>query len=203
MLRDWGTVKQRLGSESFKEFNSCCLCLNSAINPVSCASGHLFCKECIYTNIISQKRQYRERKNAWKTSIHRQSMIKAEEEKITKEKEIKKFTSNENGLNGRENWEKFDDNRKYNLMSEEKRSHARAKAFLQSKDKRLESKQELIQKSFWVPEVTPENEAKIEQKPSKILKCPENNHKITLKSLQEIKAENDATINKYIYRKKF
>lgn len=76
--------------------------------------------------------------------------------------------------------------------------HARAKAFLQSKEKKIASKHELIQQSFWVPELTPENAAKPESKPSKLLVCPEYGHKITLKSLQDLKIEVDAANYKFL-----
>ena len=62
----------QLGRESIKNFDSCCLCLQPVIEPMSwCAfhtfssqgrhsalcshKGHIFCKECIYQNLLTQK----------------------------------------------------------------------------------------------------------------------------------------------------
>jgi len=34
-----------------RSFNACALCLNTARDPVSCGDGHLFCRECVLTDI--------------------------------------------------------------------------------------------------------------------------------------------------------
>lgn len=34
-----------------RRFDACALCLNSAREPVACNEGHLFCKECAYTDL--------------------------------------------------------------------------------------------------------------------------------------------------------
>ena len=34
-----------------RRFDACALCLNSAREPVSCNKGHLFCKECVFTDL--------------------------------------------------------------------------------------------------------------------------------------------------------
>lgn len=53
----WGSKKIKLAAESFKQFDQCSLCLNSAENPVLCHQGHLFCKECIYSALLDQKKE--------------------------------------------------------------------------------------------------------------------------------------------------
>ena len=198
MVTEWGTKKQRLGAESFKEFNACCLCLKAATQPVSCSSGHIFCKECIFSNIISQKELYKEKKNLWKLDQAKQWKSLKEKESLSLEKQKEKFLAAENGQNSSENWKKFDESRKYEFLSEEKRTHAQAKDFLQSKDKKQFSKQELIQQSFWVPELTPETSKTIEKKPSKWIKCPEGQHKLSKKHLISLKVETDSLTKKFL-----
>ena len=34
-----------------RQFDACALCLNKAKNPMACNEGHLFCKECVYTDL--------------------------------------------------------------------------------------------------------------------------------------------------------
>ncbi|KZT63145.1 hypothetical protein DAEQUDRAFT_734156 [Daedalea quercina L-15889] len=51
---DYGTKRQRLGNESMRRFDACALCLQRAREPVSCQKGHLFCKECVYTDLVTQ-----------------------------------------------------------------------------------------------------------------------------------------------------
>ncbi|KAF8868632.1 hypothetical protein BD779DRAFT_914478 [Infundibulicybe gibba] len=48
---DYGTRRQRLGNESMRRFDACSLCLNRAREPLACHEGHLFCKECVYTDL--------------------------------------------------------------------------------------------------------------------------------------------------------
>jgi hypothetical protein len=43
--------QQRLGNESMRNFDACSLCLQRAREPIACDQGHLFCKECAYTDL--------------------------------------------------------------------------------------------------------------------------------------------------------
>jgi nitric oxide synthase-interacting protein len=43
--------QKRLGNESMRRFDACVLCLNRAREPLACNEGHLFCKECVYTDL--------------------------------------------------------------------------------------------------------------------------------------------------------
>lgn len=58
MLRDqWGSRRKRLGAENLRAFDACCLCLQRAQRPVCDSHGHLFCKECVLSDLIAQKKQ--------------------------------------------------------------------------------------------------------------------------------------------------
>jgi len=37
-----------------RRFDACALCLQTAREPVACNKGHLFCKECAYTDLVTQ-----------------------------------------------------------------------------------------------------------------------------------------------------
>jgi nitric oxide synthase-interacting protein len=50
--------QQRLGNESMRQFDACALCLNRAREPVACTQGHLFCKECVYTDLRELTSQF-------------------------------------------------------------------------------------------------------------------------------------------------
>lgn len=52
----YGTQKERLGKDSIKPFDACCLCLKPYIDPLCCQKGHVFCKECILECLLSQKK---------------------------------------------------------------------------------------------------------------------------------------------------
>jgi nitric oxide synthase-interacting protein len=51
--------QQRLGNESMRRFDACALCLNSAREPLACNEGHLFCKECVYTDLCERENPMR------------------------------------------------------------------------------------------------------------------------------------------------
>ncbi|PKI82759.1 hypothetical protein MVES_003263 [Malassezia vespertilionis] len=58
MLKDrWGTRKLRLSTENMRAFQACYLCLQDAQRPVCCSEGHMYCKECILSDILGQKSQ--------------------------------------------------------------------------------------------------------------------------------------------------
>ncbi|WRT67667.1 uncharacterized protein IL334_004639 [Kwoniella shivajii] len=54
LLRKDGAAR-RLGRDSFKPLDSCYLCLSTVDDPVACQSGHVYCKGCCISDLISQK----------------------------------------------------------------------------------------------------------------------------------------------------
>ncbi|KAJ9110718.1 hypothetical protein QFC22_006696 [Naganishia vaughanmartiniae] len=54
---EYGSKTQRIGADSMKKIDACYLCLNAVRNPVACSKGHVYCKECILSSLISQKAQ--------------------------------------------------------------------------------------------------------------------------------------------------
>ncbi|ESK86223.1 nitric oxide synthase-interacting protein [Moniliophthora roreri MCA 2997] len=98
---DYGTKKQRLGNESMRQFDACALCLNKAREPVACNEGHLFCKECVYTDLLTQKQDIKRQKEKL------EAMKKeAEEERLrakaaARERVLEDFEKGQLGLSGR------------------------------------------------------------------------------------------------------
>ncbi|KAJ4399835.1 hypothetical protein N0V85_005908 [Neurospora sp. IMI 360204] len=70
----WTASSARLSRESFLPFASCSLCLETAIDPVACLHGDIFCRECALTNILAQKKE-----------IKRAEKIREQEERETAE----------------------------------------------------------------------------------------------------------------------
>eukprot|EP00668_Euglena_longa_P031721 GGOE01040965.1.p1 GENE.GGOE01040965.1~~GGOE01040965.1.p1 ORF type:complete len:344 (+),score=121.99 GGOE01040965.1:75-1106(+) len=50
-----GTTQTRLGADSMRSYDACCLCLQLAQTPMATPAGYLYCKECIYSNILAQR----------------------------------------------------------------------------------------------------------------------------------------------------
>ncbi|KAI1110783.1 hypothetical protein F5Y14DRAFT_343117 [Nemania sp. NC0429] len=55
--KSWASTSARLNRESFLPFSACHLCLETAVDPVSCAHGDMFCRECALSNILAQKKE--------------------------------------------------------------------------------------------------------------------------------------------------
>ncbi|KAF2086431.1 hypothetical protein K490DRAFT_66626 [Saccharata proteae CBS 121410] len=53
----WGTSRTRLTRDSFLPFSSCRLCLLPSRDPVSCAHGDVFCRECAISNLLAQRKE--------------------------------------------------------------------------------------------------------------------------------------------------
>ncbi|KAG0143835.1 hypothetical protein CROQUDRAFT_660725 [Cronartium quercuum f. sp. fusiforme G11] len=62
MMTGNGTKKQRFTAHSMADFDSCRLCLHTAIDPRTDEEGHLFCHECILEHILSQKKDLKRQK---------------------------------------------------------------------------------------------------------------------------------------------
>ncbi|KAJ0017340.1 hypothetical protein Pint_10793 [Pistacia integerrima] len=74
----YGTQKERLGKDSIKPFDACCLCLKPFIDPMCCQKGHVFCKECILECLLAQKKDI-QRKLAAHAALQKQEKEEEEE----------------------------------------------------------------------------------------------------------------------------
>lgn len=60
LKNEYGTSKIRLGQDSQRNFEQCHLCLQEVENPVTCEKGHIFCRDCIMENMLSQKKSIKQ-----------------------------------------------------------------------------------------------------------------------------------------------
>jgi nitric oxide synthase-interacting protein len=56
LVKEYGVKTARIGQDSQKVFEQCVLCLSTVKEPVSCLKGHVFCRECIMSNMLLQKK---------------------------------------------------------------------------------------------------------------------------------------------------
>lgn len=57
LSKEYGTNKTRIGQDSQRIFEQCYLCLQRVIEPMICEMGHIFCKNCILENLLTQKKE--------------------------------------------------------------------------------------------------------------------------------------------------
>lgn len=70
----YGTCAQRLGRDSLRKPDSCHICLQPARDAVVCSLGHLFCRECILTALLTQLQQQAIKQKAYeRQQAHQQN----------------------------------------------------------------------------------------------------------------------------------
>ncbi|KAK1234570.1 hypothetical protein PQX77_002227 [Marasmius sp. AFHP31] len=98
---DYGTKRQRLGNESMRQFDACSLCLNKAREPVACNEGHLFCKECVYTDLLTQKKDIKRQKEKLEGLKKEAEEEKLRAKEAARERVLLDFEKGQLGLSGR------------------------------------------------------------------------------------------------------
>ncbi|EAQ91258.1 hypothetical protein CHGG_03193 [Chaetomium globosum CBS 148.51] len=94
----WGTSTARLSRESFLPFASCWLCLEPAIDPVACAHGDIFCRECALSNILAQKKEIKRADKAREQEEREALEEKARRDAEAQERSIREFELTQAGL---------------------------------------------------------------------------------------------------------
>ncbi|KAI0292854.1 hypothetical protein BC826DRAFT_1017122 [Russula brevipes] len=95
---DYGTKGQRLGNESMRRFDACALCLQRARDPVACQEGHLFCKECAYTDLLAQKKDIKRQKERLEALKKEAEQEKSKAKEAARERVLADFEKGQLGL---------------------------------------------------------------------------------------------------------
>ncbi|CEG46874.1 Uncharacterized conserved protein [Plasmopara halstedii] len=182
-----GTLKRRFGRDSQLPFGVCCLCLatTQSRSPLVSPGGFVYCKECIYANLLTQKRSNQENLMAYERYVEMQNQ-KEKDEILEKERQTlqKALDGADGAMIG---------------LATETRDHARhvATQKLQEKvDKATDDEKRIAMKktSFWIPDCTPSQEVKVE-KPEMKTKDPMSLDEMKLKHLMPVKFEWDDKSN--------
>ncbi|DAZ93172.1 TPA: hypothetical protein N0F65_005522 [Lagenidium giganteum] len=174
-----GTLKRRYGKDSQLPFGFCCLCVATTFEkePLVSPSGFLYCKECIYSNLLAQKRSIQEAVDAYeryceKKEIERQDAI-IEKDK----KKLQQFLDP-----SRAGVEQF-------VPERNEKDDVKAKLSEKVDRRTEEEKRDAMKKtSFWIPECAPTAEVAVE-KPDMHTKDPMSNENMKLKHLMPVKFE--------------
>jgi len=191
----YGTQKQRLGKDSQKHFDSCSLCLQPVIDPLSCHKGHIFCKECIYENLLSQKKDIKRQKKLYEAQQQQFREQGEAEEKKRKEAEIQAFDKIETGLLPQKHnvFRPLNEDGSTSTTVTPAPSSSNALALIDNNKKSTgnngnsapvfqdEEKPKL--QAYWVPSLTPSATDKPIEAPPKEPRCTEGNHPLKLKQL--------------------
>ncbi|KAJ4829908.1 E3 ubiquitin-protein ligase csu1 [Turnera subulata] len=179
----YGTQKERLGKDSIKPFDSCCLCLKPFIDPLCCQKGHVFCKECILECLLSQKKDIQRKLVAHEAQKKQEKEEEEERLILQKARELDAFDQQNHGA----------------VPQYNDRNQGRDKnGFHGANSVKVTSYEEealRTMKAFWLPSATPEASVKVEA-PSTSTVCPEGKEKLKLKSLFAVKFTEDTSEEK-------
>ncbi|KAI5863238.1 ENOS interacting protein [Durotheca rogersii] len=96
--RAWGENTARLTRESYLPFASCVLCLEVARDPVACAHGDLFCRECALSNILAQKKEIKRLERAREQEEREAEETRKQQEEEAHERAVREFELTQIGL---------------------------------------------------------------------------------------------------------
>jgi len=173
--KDYGTLKERLGTDSLKPIECCCLCIQNAKEPVICPSGHLFCKECIYASLLQQKKDIAAAQKKWDDEQRKREREAHEQRIAEKQADIQKFANTELGVVA-ERAQAFE-GKKETLAPAERDAKLKRK-FQDEFEKREVA-------AFWVNSNQPTATISTAPPPS-CTQCPEGKHDLKLKQLCDV-----------------
>ncbi|KAG5344855.1 NOSIP protein, partial [Acromyrmex heyeri] len=160
----YGTNTQRVGKDSVKDFDCCCLTLQPCRNPVITKDGYLFDKEAILEYILTKKKEYTRKLKEYEKQKQKEEEHSQEQ---TANEELKKL---QNFLKGEKTIVSS------SLSTSDGNSVSNMK---NGKDKMLPS--------FWIPSKTPGVKEISLQKPDKTIYCPISGKQLKVKDLIPIK----------------
>lgn len=159
----YGSKQVRIGKDSVKEFDCCCLTLQPCRNPVVTKDGYLYDKEAILHYILQKKKEIARKLKEYEKQKNKAKAEEDEIRKIEEEERIKKFSSRTlEAPSGKQGSSK--DESVSNMKT--------------GKDKQLPS--------FWIPSLTPDAGPKLEDKPDEKVRCPMSGKPIKLKDLVDV-----------------
>lgn len=87
----YGTQRKRLGRDSLRDFDACYLCLAKARDPLVCSRGHLACKECIYENILAQKKELNRLNDLHVSQVNEKRALENQKESLAHLEKLRQF----------------------------------------------------------------------------------------------------------------
>ncbi|XP_790354.2 nitric oxide synthase-interacting protein [Strongylocentrotus purpuratus] len=181
----YGTNKARLGKDSEKDFDCCCLTLQPCNNPVITEDGYLYDKEAILEYILLKKKEIKNQMSEYEKQIKKQEKREEDGKKSQQLKRVQDFVDSESSLMSGASTSK-------RARTDEASTSNGTKSI-----SNMDGGKHKVLPSFWIPEHTPNAKPTLVKKPDKTVYCPMTNKPITLKSLIPVNFtlvdENDKT----------
>jgi len=168
----YGSKDVRLGKDSIKEFDCCCLTLQPCRNPVVTPEGYLYDKEAILEFYIHQKNDYKRKVKEYEKQKNKLDEEQKELARAEQQSKLDKFMQKESTIVS-----KFLDPfaKKETVAGSSKESVSNV---VNGKDKELPS--------FWIPSLTPDAKPTLLKKPSDVVTDPMSGNPLKIKKLIDV-----------------
>jgi len=175
----YGTLKQRLGVDSTKEVDCCCLTLQPVVDGVVTPDGYLYEREAILENLLHQKREYVRQMKEYQRQVEREKQEGLETEAAAHRDRIEAFRQAERGITAAQ-ISSFTKDDKVRTHASDALDEAKSRAF---RIKTAKGEQEANHAAFWVPQMAPEASKTKLTKPDKKTRCPTSGRPLKVKDL--------------------
>ncbi|CAL1710141.1 unnamed protein product [Somion occarium] len=149
-----------------RRFDACALCLQRAREPVACHQGHLFCKECVYTDLVTQIGDIKRQKSRLEAMKREAEEEKERAREAARDRVLQEFEKGQLGLaapgsvattSGTESKEHRGTKRKFAFDSTTAQTLAREAEEAALRQIEREQAEALKHKlpDFWLPSLTP------------------------------------------------
>ncbi|XP_071447154.1 nitric oxide synthase-interacting protein homolog [Hetaerina americana] len=170
----YGTQSQRVGKDSVKDFDCCCLSLQPCRNPVITTEGFLFDKESILEYIITKKNELNRKTKEYEKQKKKKERELAELAAAERQCRVNSFCKTERNIISSAPVAAFQ-----SAKEGGESSHGSVSNMVNGRDKQLPS--------FWIPSMTPEAKEVALKKPDKTVYCPMSGRPLLTKDLIPVK----------------
>lgn len=164
----YGTQKDRIGKDSIKDFDCCCLTLQPCHNPVVTPQGYLYDKEAILEYVIHKKKEIAKQLKEY------ERQKKKEEQELLELAKAEQLSKAEAFLKDEKNFTAFSNVKDEAGTSKQSISN-------------MKNGNEKVLPSFWIPSLTPEATKCNLKKPDSTVYCPMSGMPLKIKDLIPIK----------------
>jgi len=171
----WGSKDVRLGKDSIRNFDCCCLTLQPCKDPVVTPDGFLYDKEAILKNILHQKKLIARRLKEFEKQQKKDERELAELARAEQESKLQKFCEKEDAIVSKP----LDPFKKPDMPSASPSTSTSLNNMEGAKAKALPS--------FWIPSLTPKAEATVAKKPDEKVRCPMSGKPLKMSHLIDVK----------------
>ncbi|KAL0993679.1 hypothetical protein UPYG_G00111520 [Umbra pygmaea] len=176
----YGTQSVRLGKDAIKDFDCCCLSLQTCRDPVVTPDGYLYEKQAILEYILHQKKEIAKKMKAYEKQKQTQKTDSRLESKSEERGIAERFKTRENSIVSKPI------NPFTSALSsgqaKETDSHSATSASTDCSTPAGPSSSQTLP-SFWIPSLTPEAKPTVLKKPSKTVVCPMSGRPLKMNDL--------------------